>query len=435
MIRPRTKYLRGRAAVTGTWLSILFLLTPTFPIAAQETDLPPQTPDSLRLDRNGALSVFLDCNRCDGSYIRREITFVDHINRRDGADVHVLVTDEETGGGGRRYTFDLIGRGQFEGQNYSTVLVTRPFDTEDDERRDIVRTLAVALAPYLMQTPLREHLSLGVEALDESDASVDDRWNGWTVEVYGDGSGDLEASQASLDLRYGVYIDRVTETWKIRIRPYFNYGLDRFEQDDETIRSESRRDGLESYVIRSVSEHWSVGLFGDVLTETFSNIDLRLRASPAVEYSVFPYREASRRELTVAYRMGLSHIQYRDTTIFDEIVQMLPGHAANATYELTQPWGSLDLSIEGSQFLHDLTKYRFELDGGISLQVSRGLSVRVGGEVELIHDQINLEKGDATLEELLLRRRQLATNFEIRGSVGFRYRFGSIYNNVVNTRL
>ena len=43
-------------------------------------------------------------------------------------------------------------------------------------------------------------------------------------------------------------------------------------------------------------------------------------------------------------------------------------------------------------------------------------------------------KGGATPEEILLRRKELETNFEYFTSFGFTYTFGSIYNNVVNPR-
>jgi hypothetical protein len=33
--------------------------------------------------------VFLDCDRCDGDYIRKEVTFVDYVRTREDADVHV----------------------------------------------------------------------------------------------------------------------------------------------------------------------------------------------------------------------------------------------------------------------------------------------------------------------------------------------------------
>lgn len=407
------------------------LLLTTSPTAAQERDDPADT----EVIRTGRPAIFLDCRRCDDNYIRREITFVDFVREREQAGVHVLVTDQSTGSGGREYTFNLIGQGPFEDQDHILSYTASSTSTEEEVRNGIVRTLKLALVPYLMQTSVAERISVTVEEAVEADIETeDDPWNGWTIAFYGDGYGEMEASQYELRLRYGVFIDRVTELWKIRLRPYFNYSVDQFERDSETIRSESRRDGFDSYAIRSINEHWSIGVFGDVYTSTFSNIELRLRGGPGVEYSVFPYREASRRRLTVAYFAAGSDVQYRDTTIFGKTAERLPLHRLVSDYEITQTWGSVDFGLEASQYLHDPSKYRVELDGGASVRLMRGFSVHVGAELELIHDQLNLPKADATLEELLLRRRQLATSYELSGSLGFRYRFGSIYNNVVNTR-
>jgi len=38
------------------------------------------------------------------------------------------------------------------------------------------------------------------------------------------------------------------------------------------------------------------------------------------------------------------------------------------------------------------------------------------------------------LEDVLLRRRKMATDYEIRIEFGIQFTFGSIYNNVVNER-
>jgi hypothetical protein len=43
-------------------------------------------------------------------------------------------------------------------------------------------------------------------------------------------------------------------------------------------------------------------------------------------------------------------------------------------------------------------------------------------------------KGGATTEEVLLRRKELATQFSYFTSFGLTFTFGSIYNNVVNPR-
>ena len=383
------------------------------------------------------LAIFLDCGFCNETFIRQEMTYVDYVRDREVADVHVLVTDQQTGAGGEAQTFDLIGLGAFEGMDYSTVYTTLAGATQAEEREGFLRTLQAALVPYLMRTRTGERLRISVDEPGSEAAQVvprDDRWDNWTFEIYADGSADFESRQRSMDTRYGVYVNRVTEDWKIQLRPFFNYDYVRFERNDETITSNSRRNGFTSYVVRSVSPHWSVGAFGDVFTSTFDNVDLRFRLMPAIEYNVYPYSEATRRQLTFAYRVGASHITYRDTTIYEEIRQVLPEHSLTAGYEVTQPWGEIDVGVRTSQYLQDLSRYSIDFGGSVEVRITQGLSIEIGGEFAFIRNQLNLPKGEADLEEVLLRRRQLETDYQAGLNFGFRYRFGSIFNNVVNTR-
>ena len=273
------------------------------------------------------LAVFLDCGSCDETFIRQEMTYLDYVRDREVADVHVLVTQQNTGAGGRAQTFDLIGQGPFEGMDVSTVYTTNVDATAAEERDGFARTLEAILVPYLMGTSVGDRLNVEVAAPEDATSGQaqpeDDPWDHWTIEMYADGSADFESRQRSYDTRYGIYVNRVTEDWKIQLRPFFNYNYDRFDRGDNTIESTSRRDGFTSYVVRSISPHWSVGAFGDVFTSTFDNVDRRFRIMPAVEWSLYPYRDATRRQLTVAYRVGASDIRYRDTTIYDETHQRL----------------------------------------------------------------------------------------------------------------
>jgi hypothetical protein len=384
------------------------------------------------------LAIFLDCGFCNETFIRQEMTWVDYVRDREVADVHVLVTQEGTGAGGRAQTFDLIGLGPYLGMDHSAVYTTRAGATEAEQRSGFLRTLQALLVPYLMQTTMAERVSIVVAPLEAAEVEAagppEDPWNYWTFEIYADGGADFESRQRSFDARYGVYARRVTEDWKIQLRPFFNYNSDRFERNEQIIRSTSQRNGFTSYVVRSVSPHWSVGAFGDIYTSTFDNVDMRYRLMPAIEYSLYPYREANRRQLTVAYRIGASHIAYRDTTIYNEIRQVLPEHTLNAGYEVTQPWGEIDIGVNASQFLNALERYSLQFGGSFDVRITQGLSLSLGGNVAFIQNQVNLPKGDADLEEVLLRRRQLETNYRAGLDFGFRYRFGSIYNNVVNTR-
>ena len=427
--RTPSRTPRTRAPVSAGLALFAALAGNPFPATAQAPG-PPPMPERL--------AIFLDCSFCDETFIRQEMTYVDYVRDREVADVHILVTQETTGAGGEAQTFDVIGLRSFQGMDYTTVYTTNAIATEAEEREGFLRTLRAVLVPYLLRTPAGPRIRVDVAPPGGPGARqagpLDDPWDHWTIEFYADGSADFESKQQAFDTRYGVYVDRVTEDWKIQLRPFFNYNYDRFERNDEVIRSTSRRDGFTSYVVRSVSPHWSVGAFGDVFTSTFDNVELRYRLMPAVEWSLYPYREATRRQLTVAYRVGASHITYRDTTIYDEIEQLLPEHTLTAGYEVTQPWGEVDIGVNASQYLHDLERYSLRFNGSVDLRITQGLSIELGGNVAFIHNQLNLPKGDADLEEVLLRRRQLETTYQAGLSFGFRYRLGSIYNNVVNTR-
>ena len=109
-------------------------------------------------------------------------------------------------------------------------------------------------------------------------------------------------------------------------------------------------------------------------------------------------------------------------------------HDAGPTLDRREPWGSVDLTLEFSQYLHDLSKYRLELDGEASFRITRGLSFNLEGGISRIRDQLSLPRRDATQEEVLLRLRELQSGYEIRFDVGFTYSFGSLFNNVVNPR-
>jgi len=56
------------------------------------------------------------------------------------------------------------------------------------------------------------------------------------------------------------------------------------------------------------------------------------------------------------------------------------------------------------------------------------------GSGSMVHDQLGLVKEDLPLDQILLQRKELATQFQYFTSFGFTYTFGSIYNNVVNPR-
>ncbi|NNK48743.1 MAG: hypothetical protein HKP01_07710 [Gemmatimonadetes bacterium] len=166
----------------------------------------------------------------------------------------------------------------------------------------------------------------------------------------------------------------------------------------------------------------------------FGNYDLRFWVAPALEFSVWPYVESTRRQLTFLYAIGVQHNDYVEITIFEETEETRPAHSLFAGLSMDETWGDATVGLEAFQYLHDPERHRLELFGFLSVRLLRGLDFNVSGRFARVKDQINLRAGEATDEEILLRQRELGTDFRYGFSFGLSYRFGSIFNNAVNPR-
>ena len=110
--------------------------------------MPPPGPPAPAL-----LRIYLDCNFCDTDYLKTEIKFVDYMRDRKDADVHVLVTSENTGAGGTAWTLKFIGLNTFEGQTHTVTFSTERNATNDDQRKEMARILKIGLVAYASGTP------------------------------------------------------------------------------------------------------------------------------------------------------------------------------------------------------------------------------------------------------------------------------------------
>src|SRR6185503_21057715 len=120
--------------------------------------------------------------------------------------------------------------------------------------------------------------------------------------------------------------------------------------------------------------------------------------------------------------------------IFNRLSETLASQSLTVSLDIKQPWGSAGLSLEGSHYLNDFKKNHLQIFGNGNFRLYKGLSLDFFSFVSLIHDQLAIQKGGATAQEVLLRRRQLETSYSYQGFVGLRYTFGSKFANVVNPR-
>jgi hypothetical protein len=387
--------------------------------------------------REDALRVFLDCSNCDFDYLRREIPFVNYVRDRKDAEVHILVTTQSTGSGGVEYTFRFIGLGRFEHVDDELKYTAAQTLTGDERRRGYAEVLKLGLVRYVTSTTAAERLRLVYrpENAKSPMPQPEDPWNFWSFRIRGNGAVNGEASSKSHNFSASTIANRTTENWKINISSFLNFHTNEFKlSDGTTLTDDSHDHSVGGLVVKSLGDHWSLAGRGRIASTTFLNQDRAYRAAGGVEYSVFPYRESSRRELTVQFTSGVNHFKYLETTIYGKNSETAVDGTLIGALDVRQPWGSSGLSVEAATYFHDFERHRFALNGDIDIRLFKGFSLTLDGSVSRIHDQLYLRAGTATDEEILLRRRQLATNYRYRFSVGASYTFGSIFNNIVNTR-
>jgi hypothetical protein len=389
--------------------------------------------DSLQTVESKALKIFLDCDYCDVDYIRTEIAFVNYVRDRKEAQVHVLITTQATGSGGTEYTINLIGQLDYAGMADTLKYVSQKTNTSDEIRHGLVRVLKIGLLRYVAKTPQAEQINVTYNK-PAAAKEVVDKWNYWVFSMNfnsflnGQKSTDYKSLQGSLTA------NRVTPVWKINLRLSLSYNENNFDIGTSTISSISRSKNFRALIVKSLGEHWSIGGTGAAFSSTYQNIDLAYEANPAIEYDLFPYSQSTRRQLRVLYKIGPSRYDYDKETIYGKTSETLFNHSLSITLYLQQPWGSVETSLEGSNYFHDFNKNRVDFFSSLSLRLFKGLSIRLFGNYSRIHDQLSLPAAGATPEEILLQRRQLETQYSYFASLGLSYTFGSIYNNIVNPR-
>ena len=385
------------------------------------------------------LRLFLDCQRCDEEYLRTEIKYVEYVRDRTDANIHVLVTTLQTGAGGTEYSFQFTGQGPFQGVTEELRYASGPADAQDVVREGVARALRAGLVRYAARTSMLNRMSISVsepEGAAATSTPARDPWNNWVFRASVSGFANGEASYKQLNWNASVNANRTTAGWK----NVWNLSMRRSQSDTDvgdgrTISNIQRDRNGSSLVVRSLNSHWSIGGRANANQSTFLNRDLAVRVAPALEYNVFPYSESTRRQLTFLYSAGANQVAYERETIYGKVNETLWDQALSATVNVTQRWGSVNVSSEAQHYFHDLSKYHLSTFGELDLRLIKGVSLNLFGQVERIHDQLHLAAGNLTPEEILLRQRQISTAYQYFTQIGLSYSFGSIYSSVVNPRM
>ena len=381
-----------------------------------------------------ALRVFLDCPRCDDDYVRQNVGFVDYVRDRAVADVHVLVTAQDTGGGGLSWGLKFIGIGDLQGRDRLYDFTTDQTATRDDQRRAFARVFKIGLLAYLPDGQVLPDLDVTWKASSAS-AVTHDPWNYWVFRLSGNGFGNGQKRSRSLSSYGSVSASRTTDAWKVQLSTNGNLRTNTFDLEDQG-RVTSRRGSwdVNALVVRSLGPKWSFGGTSAASHSSFSNIDRAVMVAPGIEYNFFPYSESSRRSLAIQYTLGVVHNAYVDRTILGRTEDTFARQGLKASLGLRQPWGSLNVASRFSQQLNDLARFRESISGDCDIRLFKGFSFNIYTEYEKISDLISLRQDTASDTAVLLGTQQLETSYGYFISFGLSYSFGSIFNSIVNPR-
>jgi hypothetical protein len=312
--------------------------------------------------------------------------------------------------------------------------VSPPNETQDETRIKEVNTLKMALMRYVAKTPLSKYMNISfTEPLSETVST--DKWNSWVFRTSANAYLSAEKTYSDSYISGSLSASRVTKEWKINLNGNLNQQDDKYIIDDTTtIKSTNSSKSFNALIVRSLNDHWSFGGTLRFGSSSYNNEKFKYSVMPGIEYDLFPYSESTRRQLRFLYTVGFNYENYVDSTIYDKVKQNLWSHNLTVSYEVVQKWGNIDFSVGYSNYFYDFKKNNLYIQGFLELRITKGLSINLGGSASLIHDQLGLVKKDVPVDEILLRRQQLATQYSYFTNFGLTFTFGSIYNNVVNPR-
>ena len=382
--------------------------------------------------QNNKLKAYLDC-RCDQNYLKQQTSFLDHVRDQNLADIEIFILDVRNPTGTRSFEIKIDGNNEYQEISSSVLVSGYANDTSSTLRDKLLNKLKLALVPFLDKA--NYNLNVDVDSNFDDLTVNDDKWKNWVFELSGSYNDDKEETRKTNRYELEFEVDKLTPDWRIGMEIKRNESKGKYFSNDDVYTSSRKTTSFSGRVVKSVSDHFSAGVFLGAYQNTYENIDLNRYIAPAIEYSFYPYRDVLSKEITLAYRIGVGKRNYIEKTIYGYEKQKLSSQTLSLNIRFRQKWGNISSYLNATQFLNDGTKKRFSLRGDLDLRVFEGLAVRFSGNINLIREQYSLAAVSNSIEELLLQQRQIATDYKTNFSVGLSYTFGSIYNSVINTRL
>jgi hypothetical protein len=265
-----------------------------------------------------------------------------------------------------------------------------------------------------------------------------DPWRYWT-QIFGV-NGNLRLDQLYQTLRTSGYFQstKTTEDLKIRFRVAGGREVStyKYETDSGTTKTvvDNSDFNARHFIARGIDHNWTYGYETSYTNSTFSNLKGSLYFSTGIERSLFPYSSINNKFIALRYGLDVRDNHYYDTTIFAKKKETLFGQKMILSLKYNQRWGYVEGGVRFRNYFHDWDMYNISINSAVNIRVTGALSINVDLYGALVHDQVNLPQGEASKDDVLTRKRQMASAYNFATWFGVNYRFGSSVNNFVNPR-
>ncbi len=412
-----------KKSTLSSFLMFIVVFLPMFGFAQTESD------------NSSSIDVFLDAEFIDESFLREEFPQVNYVRNRDVANVHLLGTIQQTGAG-RQYEFYFIGLDEFAGKSDTLSYFSSGESTDTEIRDGYTRVIKIGLLPFMvLANEYPEFEFVGDSRPQGGNVVEKDPWDSWVFETSVRGNIEGEESSDSKSLEGTFSAGRVTPEWRYDLFMQSETNERNFKYDTISITDKTVDRKIIAQIVNSLGDHFAIGIEGGVSRSTRENFKLNYTFSPEIEYNFYPYAMSSRRQLRLAYYIGLDGRKYEEETIFDKTEEKIGFEKFALGYVSKEQWGEVSTTITFQHFLRNFKENNLGINASIDIRIWKGLSWNLSGSYSIINDDINISKTEVRPDDLLLGSRQLATSESYNIRTGISFTFGSLYNNVVNIRL
>lgn len=391
----------------------------------------------ISLIKDGAPNIYIDCGYCDLNFIKEQIPIVNYMRDRKDADVHVLYTSQNTGSGGSDFTLFFIGQNKFTNLNDTVKYATNKSDSDDQSRNKMVKALKLGLIRYISKSSVADQITISFPKNNKVEQPKDD-WDYWVFKLSSNGNFNGEKSYNNTSIYSSISANRTTEDMKLNLSLSNNYNKSYYSYETstgtETINNITRSQYANASFIKAINSKWSWGIWSNAYTSTYNNINFSYSFAPGIEYNIFPYSESNIHQLRIYYKIYNTFNKYVAETFYFKKEENLWMNSLNFSFSVIEPWGSISIGSEVENYLNDFKNISYGGYSSASLKLFKGFSLNFYVNYNKIGKQITLPRATASLEEILLRRRQLETSYNYNAYFGISYSFGSIFNNFVNPR-